>query len=349
MASSPLASRSGTSLLPAAPGQATPTAAHAQRPSGAGTVLSTDGLHAAETAPAWTEWMGQLFHGIESDLYGDASFDGRVATACAGDVVLTRLQANRHRVRRRGSASCRPDADYLKIVAPWQGEAQVEQEGRLARVRPGGWAVYDMTRSYCVSNPQYSDHLIVMVPRAALAERGLALAPLMGRGTGGSGIARVALEAMRSTYQELQHMAPGTASGAGAAIAELVRLSLLEMSGEQTAVSRQEAFRDSVREYIGRHLRDPGLTLDQIALAFGCSKRHLHHAFAGAEQSIAHYIMQRRLQACMRDLRDPAMAGQTITDIAFAWGFSNGAHFSRVFRDHSGLSPTDFRRQAMLS
>lgn len=29
--------------------------------------------------------------------------------------------------------------------------------------------------------------------------------------------------------------------------------------------------------------------------------------------------------------------------IAFSWGFSNGAHFSRVFREHTGLSPTEFR------
>ncbi|WP_415832552.1 helix-turn-helix domain-containing protein [Kerstersia similis] len=288
--------------------------------------------------------MGQLFHGIESDIYGDASFEGRVATACAGEVVLTRLQANRHRVRRRGSAACRPEADYLKIVAPWQGEALVEQYGRQAQVRSGGWAIYDMTQGYDISNPLYSDHLIVMVPRSALAERGLALDELMGRGTGGSGIARVALETMRSTYQELQQMAPATASGAGAAIAELVRLCLLEMSGAQTAISRQEAFRDEVRAYIGRHLRDPGLNLEQIAQALGCSKRHLHHAFAGESQSLAHYILQRRVQACMRDLRDPARARQTITEIAFAWGFSNGAHFSRVFRDHAGVSPSDFRR-----
>lgn len=309
-----------------------------------GTVLSTEGLQRNDTVPVWSEWMGKLFHGIESDLYGDTYFDGRVATACAGDVVLTRLQANRHRVQRRSGASCRPEAEYLKIVAPWHGEAMVEQHGRQAKVRPGGWAVYDMASSYGVSNPGYSDHLIVMVPRAALAERGLRLDSLMGRSAEGAGIARVALETMRSTFQELPHMDAGAASGAGSVIAELVRLALLGMAGQETAVSRQAAFRDSVREYISRQLRDPGLTLDRIAMAFNCSKRYLHHAFAEEPQSLAHYIMQCRLQACRRDLGDPALARQTITEIAYAWGFSNGAHFSRVFRDYAGVSPTDFRR-----
>ena len=49
----------------------------------------------------------------------------------------------------------------------------------------------------------------------------------------------------------------------------------------------------------------------------------------------------------MRELKNPAQAQRTITDIAFSWGFNNGAHFSRVFREHAGLSPSDFRETAL--
>ena len=41
------------------------------------------------------------------------------------------------------------------------------------------------------------------------------------------------------------------------------------------------------------------------------------------------------------------LAGHTrnsITDIAVAFGFSSMAHFSRVFRAHLGLPPSDYRR-----
>jgi AraC-like DNA-binding protein len=93
-------------------------------------------------------------------------------------------------------------------------------------------------------------------------------------------------------------------------------------------------------------LRDPHLTLDGIALALNCSKRHLHNAFAGEEDSLAHYILRRRLQACMRDLKNPTLAHRHITDIALSWGFNSSAHFSRVFREHAGLSPSDFRQAA---
>ena len=120
-----------------------------------------------------------------------------------------------------------------------------------------------------------------------------------------------------------------------------------ELAGRETGATQLEAFRDRIRAHIGQHLRDPHLSIDSIAQALNCSKRHLHNAFSAEDDTPAHYILRRRLQACMRDLQNPAHAQRTITDIAFSWGFNNGAHFSRVFREHTGLTPSDFR-EAML-
>jgi len=311
-------------------------------------LMSTDAVAPGERAALWRDWIWRHFGGLESDLYGDTGFDGHMSTSQAGDVVLTKLEANRHRVLRSPHLARASDTSYLKIVAPWQGSAAVEQQGRQAWVKPGGWAIYDTTGSYEIANPERVEHLIVMLPKEQLAERGLRLEPLMARHVGGaSGISRVALEAMRSTFQELPAMSAPTARGAGDMIIELVRLSLLELAGRESSTTQLEAFRDRIREHIGQHLRDPDLSIDHIALSLNCSKRHLHKAFSAEDDTLAHYILRRRLQACMRDLKHAAHAHRTITDIAFSWGFNNGAHFSRVFREHAGLSPSDFRETAL--
>jgi hypothetical protein len=105
----------------------------------------------------------------------------------------------RSRTQVRGS-----EVGYLKIVAPFYGCAGVEQKGREAWVSPGEWSIYDTTDTYAVSNPSRVEHLIVMVPKAHLAERGLVIDELMARRLGGQGgIARVALETMRSAWREL--------------------------------------------------------------------------------------------------------------------------------------------------
>ena len=316
----------------------------------AATLVSTNDFAPRERAPVWREWIWKHFGGLESDLYGDTDFDGEMVSAQAGDVVLTRLEANRHRVVRTPDMVRASDAGYLKIVAPLQGRAGVEQMGRRAWVSPGAWTIYDTTGAYAVDNPERVEHLIVMLPKAQLIERGLPLEHLMARHVGGaSGIARVALTTMRSTYQELPNMSAAAARGAGELIAQLVRLSLIELAGQATAVTQREALKDRIRAYVSTRLRDPALSIEQIAHALNCSKRHLHNAFAGETDTLASYILHLRLQACIRELQQHGPQARPITDIALSWGFSNLSHFSRVFRGHTGLSPSEFRQAWLLN
>jgi len=312
----------------------------------ASTLLSTDPIPPRERGPQWREWIWRHFGGLQSDLYGDdGSFEGHIAASRAGDVILTRLEATRHRVLRSAEMARASDEAYLKIVAPWQGSAAVEQRGREAAVREGSWTIYDTTSAYMVANPERTDHLIVMVPKAQLAMPGLALDTLMARRVGGaSGISRVALEAMRSTYQELPHMSEAAARGAGEMILQLVRLSLLELAGQGTALTQREALRDRIRAHVARHLGDAQLSIDSIASALNCSKRHLHNAFGDEDGTLHAYIQQQRLAACVQALRDPAQAQRGITDIALSCGFSSLSHFSRAFRQFTGDSPSAFRR-----
>ena len=307
--------------------------------------MSTDQVNAKERAGFWAAWIDRLFCGLKSDLYGDLDFDGRMSTLRAGDVVLTRLEANRHRVMRPASLRRSSQIDYLKIVAPYVGCAGVEQKGREAWVTPDQWSIYDTTDSYAVANPVRVEHLIVMLPKQLLTERGLSLDPLMARRLGGSGgVARLALETMRSAYRELPGMSETAARGVGDAITQFVHLSMLDLAGIGNAITQREALRERIKQHVSAHLGDPGLSVDGIALALNCSRRHLYNAFAEEPDGVAGYILRRRLEACRKTFDDRSNNHRSITDIALGHGFSNMAHFSRVFRTHLGVPPSDYRR-----
>ena len=167
----------------------------------------------------------------------------------------------------------------------------------------------------------------------------------MARRLGAGGISRVALEAMRNTYLELPYMSDSAAQGAGDLIIDLVKLSLSELAGQETAMTQREALRDRIRQYVHKYLRDPDLSVDGIARALNCSRRHLYNAFEGEGESVAAYIQRMRLEACIKDLQASTTKARAITDIAVSWGFGNPSHFSRVFKEHTGASPSDFRNQ----
>jgi len=307
-------------------------------------LMSTDQVSPRERLSYWSGWIDRLFNGLQSDLYGDVDFDGRLSASRAGDVILTRLEANRHRVMRSRSAAHASDGCYLKIVAPFLGCAGVEQRGRQAWVTPGQWSIYDTTDSYAVSNPVRVEHLIVMVPKAHLAERGLALHELTARPLGAhGGIARIALDTMRSAYAELPAMHDEAARSVGEAITQFVHLSLLELAGRGPAATQREVLRERIKQHVARRLADPALCVHEIALALNCSRRHLYNAFADEPEGVAGFILQQRLQACRHALADIAAPARSVTEIALAKGFNNLAHFSRVFKARYGVSPSEYR------
>jgi AraC-like DNA-binding protein len=250
-------------------------------------------------------------------------------------------------VTRSASLVRASETGYLKIVAPYVGCAGVEQKGREAWVTPDQWSIYDTTDSYAVANPVRVEHLIVMLPKHRLVERGLSLDPLMARRLGGSGgVARLALATMRSAYRELPGMSEAAARGVGDAITQFVHLSMLDLAGIGTAMTQREALRERIKQHVSEHLGDARLSVDGIAHALNCSRRHLYNAFSEEPDGVAGYILLRRLETCRKSFDDRANDHRSITDIALSFGFTSMAHFSRVFRTHLGVPPSDYRRAA---
>ena len=87
--------------------------------------------------------------------------------------------------------------------------------------------------------------------------------------------------------------------------------------------------------------------MDAIARALNCSRRQLYNAFAEEPDGVAGYILRAPARGLPPQPSTTAPAThRSITDIALGFGFSNMAHFSRVFRAHLGLPPSDYRRGA---
>ena len=107
----------------------------------------------------------------------------------------------------------------------------------------------------------------------------------------------------------------------------------------------QAALLHRICQTIERRLDDPELVPARVAQAQGISERYLQKLFETVGDNFTHYVRERRLQRAWADLSNPTEAHRSISEIAYAYGFGDSAHFSRAFRHRFGLPPREFRQQ----
>lgn len=97
-------------------------------------------------------------------------------------------------------------------------------------------------------------------------------------------------------------------------------------------------------EYIDKHLHEE-LSLQSAARMCHISPEHLTRQFKREKGlSFYQYVLQQRVAETKRMLQNcPEMS---LTEIAYAAGFSSAAQFSRVFKSAAGLLPSQYRTQS---
>ncbi|MEU5882361.1 AraC family transcriptional regulator [Spirillospora sp. NPDC047279] len=98
-----------------------------------------------------------------------------------------------------------------------------------------------------------------------------------------------------------------------------------------------------VLDHVHAHLGDD-LRLAVLARLAGMDRHRFGHAFKAATGSSPHrYVMERRLEAAARLLRErPDMP---IADIAYGVGMSSQSHLTTAFRRRYGTTPRAYRRE----
>ncbi len=101
--------------------------------------------------------------------------------------------------------------------------------------------------------------------------------------------------------------------------------------------------RSYVQKVIDESLTQPGLSPVGLANRLNISVRHLYRLFEEQDDSVCRYIQRARLKRSADDLTNPFLRSESITSIAYKWGFTDSEHFSRSFKKQFELSPKDFR------
>lgn len=100
-------------------------------------------------------------------------------------------------------------------------------------------------------------------------------------------------------------------------------------------------------ELIASHARDPGFSVADLARRLNISREHLSRQFRAATGiSPMDYLIRRRLGFATQALRDSP--DDKLHAVALRCGFSSPNYFCRVFRQHLGVTPAQFRARRWM-
>jgi len=107
-------------------------------------------------------------------------------------------------------------------------------------------------------------------------------------------------------------------------------------------VDAQDVYKRAVA-FISEHLGDSGVRTGLVAKRLGVGEHIVQRAFAKFGTTPTAYILDTRLKEAERKLANGQFTG-SLTDLAHELGFSDSSHFSRKFKTHFKVTPSQFLR-----
>ena len=310
---------------------------------------SADALPAASRATAWNDLYSRELNRVEFTPEDRHSFAARLSLGRLGPIQFVRMSTNRTDIRRTRRHIVPGAPRLYSFLLQARGSSVFQHCGQEARLGEGDFTLCDSAAPHSFAVDDSSTVIMLRVSGTTLREH----LPTPERFCGLRLRHEVGLTApMSAMIETLDARLEG---GFTSVYDTSVARHLLEMMAMSYAIGFEElpdlsavikGRQAEVVRYIEDRLRDPRLSPASVAEGLRISPRYLRTVFAGTGEKVSAYIIRRRLEECAKQIRNPAWAGHTLTEIAFAWGFNSAAHFTRTFHEQFGMAPREYRRVA---
>ncbi|MET9404434.1 AraC family transcriptional regulator [Streptomyces sp. NPDC002935] len=234
-----------------------------------------------------------------------------------------------------------PDEDY-RLLLPLTGEIVLRQDGHEARLTPGTGTLVSFGSPFeCLQDASTQAYVFTIPAREVdgpLNRRSpLATGLDLSRGLG-----RVVGSMLEGLYAEREDLTDSQFNAVSDRVVELLCM-LATGDDRPDGAGHLTDVETVVRRHVREHAADPGLTGTSMARALGWSLRQIQLALQHAGTTPRDLIREERLRLVRERLQCGDCEHLTITDLAYASGFSSASALSTAFRQRFGVSPREMR------
>lgn len=274
----------------------------------------------------------------------DAMIRGRAAMRQLGRLCAAEVELDAMRVCRHPHHIRRDPGDQFFAILQVEGRCLIQQGDQASLLGAGEMCIVDSSRpSEFAYNGGQSRQVSVHLPRAEMIGRFGAtfdtwchlpeatawFPPIFA-------VAARLLEAKSATCRK--HLEESFLSLLGAALSEL--------DGADVSSAKRET--DIVQQavsIIDQRCADPDFTPARLAETLGVSARTLQRHFQPLGETPGRHLLEARLSEAYRRLTGQCgHAPASVTEVAFASGFSDLSHFHREFKSKYGVTPGDLKQ-----
>ncbi|HEV7447491.1 MAG TPA: helix-turn-helix domain-containing protein [Steroidobacteraceae bacterium] len=309
------------------------------------TTIATSGVEPTRRLDYWRDMISSTFVALDCDALARGDFFGSLETDMLRDLQFSRVVSDAQHVARSRSRIRQSPGDYFLVSLQCEGTGWVIQEDRVATLSVGDFALYDAAYPYELEFKDHFEQLVLRLPRHYLSHRIACPERLTAVAFQASqGSTAIISTFMRQLYGQLERLEPGCVAAMHQALVDLLVAGLSGNLTQGSHTANRLGLRQRVRNFAEERLADCSLDCQQIAAAHGISLRYLNKLFADDDMPLSEWIWLRRLQKARAAIERSRMTGQSITQIAYDWGFKDPAHFSRAFKARYGVTPSAFRQ-----
>jgi AraC family transcriptional activator of tynA and feaB len=305
---------------------------------------STDAVKAGERFSFWREVVCQTVLNVATEAPRDR-FRAHISGRSFAALRIAAFDSTSHEIVRSPQHTARfPEDNYL-ISLQRRGHSRITQDGDPFPLDPGEIAIVDGQKPFRIGFPAPVSRVIAVIPRKTLDTRApwLRDRPLrkIVSGSPYSDLTRRHLLQLAIRHHSLQE--------SEASLLTENLCNLLALAGAHDIpvnALRPELQIEALLAFCRQNLSDPELSPRSVAARFGISVRTLHLRFERVGETFGRWLLDNRLEACGKTLRDPHQRATGISEIAYRWGFNDLSHFNKAFRARFDMTPREWRNSS---
>jgi len=308
--------------------------------------ISIDAIPRQNQREVWREALAGLLLDCRLPDTGPFQFGELSAKRSTTGAQLALLRSSEQQIVCNGHAASAAAPARVAIIFHAYGRGSIATSQRSCEFADNDVSVCDLQSAWCMTLREDFELLLLELPRERLLGRlghNRLRLPIVLGATIAAAAVRPVMRTLGGNFSILDKADLATTE---VAVTELVAGAVLgETRLDAEAMTQVQAGHvRRVDAAIEAQLGNPHLTIADIARQEGLSQRYLQRLFERQNTTFSTYVRERRLERCCNDLIDPNYSDQRIADISYRWGFSDQAHFSRMFSATYGTSPREFRK-----